>query len=90
MLPPDEVERRDDRIGGRRGERVRAGDVVDARVARVLRDRAGPEIGRRVAPVDRRGEAARGERGDRSSPRRESREDRRHMAAVKLPTGILT
>ena len=40
---------------------MRASDVVDARVACVLRDRAGIRVGRQqVAPVDRRGEVARG------------------------------
>ena len=54
-----------DRVGdGERpvlGEGVRAGDVVHARVARVLRDRAGRRVGGRVAPVDRRGEVAGGQ-----------------------------
>ena len=42
-------------------EGVRARDVVHAGVAGVLGDRAGRRVGRRVAPVDRRGEVARGE-----------------------------
>ena len=57
--------REGDRVGdGERAvvdEGVRAGDVVDAGVAGVLGDRAGRRVGRRVAPVDRRGEVAGGE-----------------------------
>ena len=37
---------------------MRARDVVDAGVAGVLDDRAGVGIGRRITPVDRRGEVA--------------------------------
>ena len=60
-------------------ERVRAGDVVDARVARVLGDRAGSRVGRQqVAPVDRRGEVAGGEA--RGPP------GRSRIGAVNVPT----
>ena len=69
-----EGDRVGDGIGAVLREGVRAGDVVDAGVAGVLGDRAGDRVGRRVAPVDRRGEVAGraspgGRREDRGSAR---------------------
>ena len=80
-----ESDRLSDSKGPRLAERVRAGDLVAARVGRVLGDRASGGIGSRVAPVDRCGKAA-GRKAWRLA--RRGRKDRRQWERERPDGGI--